>query len=429
MDGVSEAGIDSEFGVRHVDYETTVSSSTESSSVGRSSQLPDHKSCGFGSNALIDVPTVPRVNKGGAIRDNGSLPRVVTSRLPMMRRSASSDAILSSYLYGRWPRLDTLNADYYTKMHPRAFQELRLQPRPFAETVGANSVLDQGVLEDIGVQTNRPLSRCIPATKSASWTECANAFRDTSNAVILTNNQDFSGNERVLSSSLEIDELCNQEIDALLSHTEVVSCGKLDQHSDEVDGHRAPLADQLNQLSLSADCCRSMHFVTICDSECDSSSDSDTSNEHGSVSDECIDTAAADVASPPAVGIATAVSIPAAGSSLARDVSCKAAKERCRVQCSPVLCDTLNSSPTSSLARSGCGSAVQTPSAGSHCQHTCTGAKHSVIAVKSVCRPAPEGCESKASVLEQQYKMTSIIPSQQSAFVRPHYSAPTALSC
>jgi len=83
--------------------------------------------------------------------DNGSLPRVVTSRLPMMRRSASSDAILSSYLYGRWPRLDTLNADYYMKMQPRAFQDMRSQPRSFAETVGANSVLDQGVLEDIGV--------------------------------------------------------------------------------------------------------------------------------------------------------------------------------------------------------------------------------------------------------------------------------------
>jgi len=33
-----------------------------------------------------------------------------------------------------------------------------------------------------------------------------------------------------------------------------------------------------------------------------------------------------------------------------------------------------------------------------------TDAKHNVIAVKSICRPAPEGCESKASVLEQQYK-------------------------
>jgi len=83
--------------------------------------------------------------------DNGSLPRVMTSALPVMRRSASSDAILSSYLYGRWPRLDTLNTDYYVKTQPRGFQEMRSLPRSFVETVGANSVLDQGLLEDIGV--------------------------------------------------------------------------------------------------------------------------------------------------------------------------------------------------------------------------------------------------------------------------------------
>jgi len=64
----------------------------------------------------------------------------------------------------------------------------------------------------VQMQTNRPLSHCVPATKSASWTECANAFRDTNSAVILTNNQDFSGNEPVLLSSLEIDELCNKVI-------------------------------------------------------------------------------------------------------------------------------------------------------------------------------------------------------------------------
>jgi len=80
--------------------------------------------------------------------DNGSLSRVVTSRLPMMRRSVSSDAILSSYLYGRWPRLDALNADYYVKIQPRAVQELRLQPRSSAETIGANCVLDQESSED-----------------------------------------------------------------------------------------------------------------------------------------------------------------------------------------------------------------------------------------------------------------------------------------
>lgn len=83
--------------------------------------------------------------------DNGSLSRVVTSRLPVMRRSASSDAILSSYLYGRWPRLDALNADYFMKIQSRAVHELRLQPRSSAETVGANSLLDQEASEDINV--------------------------------------------------------------------------------------------------------------------------------------------------------------------------------------------------------------------------------------------------------------------------------------
>jgi len=82
--------------------------------------------------------------------DNGSLPRVI-STLPMMRRSASSDAILSSYLYGRWPRLDSMHAGYYMKMQSRAVQDLHSQPRSFTETDGASSVLDQGVLEDIGV--------------------------------------------------------------------------------------------------------------------------------------------------------------------------------------------------------------------------------------------------------------------------------------
>ena len=83
--------------------------------------------------------------------DNGSLSRVVTSRLPVMRRSASSDAILSSYLYGRWPRLDAFNADYFMKIQSRPVQELRLQPRSSAETVGANSLLDQEASEDINV--------------------------------------------------------------------------------------------------------------------------------------------------------------------------------------------------------------------------------------------------------------------------------------
>jgi len=48
----------------------------------------------------------------------------------------------------------------------------------------------------------------VPATKSASWTECACFFDDTITAVI--NNQDCSGNESILPSPLEIDDLCNQ---------------------------------------------------------------------------------------------------------------------------------------------------------------------------------------------------------------------------
>jgi len=83
--------------------------------------------------------------------DNGSLSRVVTSRLPVMRRSASSDAILSSYLYGRWPRLDALNAEYYMKIQSRAVNEFRLQPLSSAETIGANSVPHQEASEDVSV--------------------------------------------------------------------------------------------------------------------------------------------------------------------------------------------------------------------------------------------------------------------------------------
>jgi len=82
--------------------------------------------------------------------DNGSLSRVVTSRLPVMRRSASSDAILSSYLYGRWPRLDALNAEHL-KAQPRAIHELRLQPQSAADTIGANCILDQEASEHLNV--------------------------------------------------------------------------------------------------------------------------------------------------------------------------------------------------------------------------------------------------------------------------------------
>jgi len=83
--------------------------------------------------------------------DIGSVSRIATCRLPIMRRSASSDAILSSYLYGRWPRLDALNADYYMKIQPRAIQQPQSQPRSSAEMIGANPVLDHEALEDADV--------------------------------------------------------------------------------------------------------------------------------------------------------------------------------------------------------------------------------------------------------------------------------------
>ena len=140
-----------------------------------------------------------------------------------------------------------------------------------------------------------------------------------------------------------------------------------------MDGHRAPLADLLNQQSLSADCCRAMHFVTIRDHDDSASSDSDASNENGSLSDECVDTAAADdSASLPAVDVVTAVSVPPAGSSSVREpLSSATVKEHCRVQRSPLLHDTINSSSPTASARSGRGSTIQTPSAGAHCQHIC----------------------------------------------------------
>jgi len=138
-----------------------------------------------------------------------------------------------------------------------------------------------------------------------------------------------------------------------------------------VDGHRAPVANLLNQISLSADCCRAMHFVTICDSDDSGCSDSDMPSENGSLSDECVDTATADNASLPAVGIATAASIPAAASALVRDLSSATVKERCRVQGSPVLHDTINSLPLTASARSGHGSTIQTPTSAGHCQHIC----------------------------------------------------------
>jgi len=98
--------------------------------------------------------TLTRIKNNGCVCnhvDNGSLSRAVTSRLPVMRRCASSDAILSSYLYGRWPRLDALNGNYYVKLQSGAARELHMQPQSSAEAVVANSVLDQEDSADIGV--------------------------------------------------------------------------------------------------------------------------------------------------------------------------------------------------------------------------------------------------------------------------------------
>jgi len=68
MDADNGAKTGREFGVRNVDNETLLPASIESSSAGRSSELSDYKSSGCVSNVLIDVPAVPRVNKGGPIK-------------------------------------------------------------------------------------------------------------------------------------------------------------------------------------------------------------------------------------------------------------------------------------------------------------------------------------------------------------------------
>lgn len=60
------------------------------------------------------------------------------------------------------------------------------------------------------MSTSRALSHYVPATKSASWTDCGTSFNDANMSVILTSNRELSGNEPVLSSPLEIEELCNQ---------------------------------------------------------------------------------------------------------------------------------------------------------------------------------------------------------------------------
>jgi len=66
MDAVKEVETDREFDARNVDNEATLPTSIESYSTGKSSQVSDHKSYDYVTNVLID--TVPRVNKGGAIK-------------------------------------------------------------------------------------------------------------------------------------------------------------------------------------------------------------------------------------------------------------------------------------------------------------------------------------------------------------------------
>jgi len=120
-----------------------------------------------------------------------------------------------------------------------------------------------------------------------------------------------------------------------------------------------------------------MHFVTICDSDDSSSSDSDMSNDNvgsfvvGSLSDECVDTAAADAASLPAVGTPPADSVASSGGLSVQSLSGTSAEEHCRVRHSPVLCNAEKGSPTTSAARSGHGSSIQPAIAEGQCQHIC----------------------------------------------------------
>jgi len=132
------------------------------------------------------------------------------------------------------------------------------------------------------------------------------------------------------------------------------------QYVNEVDGHRAPLADLLNQLSSSSDCCRAMHFITIGDSDDSASSDNEMSNENGSVGTGALSdersAAADDVASLPAVGIPSADSLASVDGFSVRGLSGTSTKDDCRVQCSQ--CDAVSSSPPTSSARNGHGSAI-----------------------------------------------------------------------
>jgi len=88
MEAASEAGADRAFGVKNLDAETTLPTSTDSFSTGKPSQLSEHKPHGYVSNVLVDLP---RVNKGGAIRGEGTI-KNVARLLPGMLQ-------ISSYLF------------------------------------------------------------------------------------------------------------------------------------------------------------------------------------------------------------------------------------------------------------------------------------------------------------------------------------------
>jgi len=75
MEAASEAGADRAFGVKNLDADTTLPTSTDSFSSGKPNQLSEHKPHGYVSNVLVDLP---RVNKGGAIRGEGTIKRSTT---------------------------------------------------------------------------------------------------------------------------------------------------------------------------------------------------------------------------------------------------------------------------------------------------------------------------------------------------------------
>jgi len=131
-----------------------------------------------------------------------------------------------------------------------------------------------------------------------------------------------------------------------------------------VEGHRAPLADLLNQLSTSTDCCRALHFVTISDSD-DNSSDSDASNDNPAL---FVDYATAAVISSPPVNISPPVE-PTSGS-VVRGVS---PMEQHRVRSSHGLFDDIDGSSTtiSPPPRTEHGSTIPPCAAGTQGQHIC----------------------------------------------------------